>query len=383
MKKMRVLHLIGSLSTGGAERNLYYLGPHFKSSRFEHSICCLTVRGENADELERAGVTIYELGYRRRFFVRTVLRLAGLLKRENITVLHTHLFDCGVVGRLAGWLARTPVIVVHEHGKTLWKKWYHHLFERLALKGTDMRIVVSEDIRQLRRRHEHTPDSKMVLIENAVDPAKFNLEGSVREAKRRELDVEDCFVVGTVGRLVAAKAFDLFLDVAAGVLAVNARTRFVIVGDGELRASLENRARGLGIGDKVVFLGKRPDIPEILSALDLYLITSVREGLPVSLIEAMMAAKPIVSSAVGGIPEVLAGGKSGVLVGSGERAALVEAVTNLMGDPGKREALGREAHRVALMGYSPEVVLGKLDSLYSRLIEAKGLRAGDGGASSK
>ncbi len=377
-EKTRVLHLIGSLSAGGAERNLYYLGRHFEKSAFDHSICCLIDRGEFADDLERAGVRIFELGYRRRYFLRTVARLARLLRGENIAVLHTHLFEPGLVGRPAAWLAGTPAVITHEHGKTLWKKPHHHLFERLALLRTDMRIVVSEDIRKIRAQREGTPESKMVLIENAVDPEGFHVDGATRAALRRHLGVEDCFVVGSVGRLVPAKNYDLFLAVAHDLLEKNPRMKFMLVGDGSLREELETRARDLGIEDNVLFLGNRTDIPELLAAMDLYLITSAREGLPISLVEAMLAARPIVSTAVGGIPEVLAAPGTGVLVAEGDRAAIVEAVLALADDADRREALGRAARAEARRRYSPAVVLEKLDRLYTAVLEGKGIAVGGG-----
>ncbi len=382
-KKLRVLHLIGTLAAGGAERNLYYLGPHFKTSRFDHSICCMISRGEFAEELEWAGVRIFELGYRRRYFLGTVMKLADLLRREHISVLHTHLFEPGLVGRLAAWLAGTPVIITHEHGKTLWKKPYHHLFERLALWRTDMRIVVSEDIRALRKKYEGTPDSKLILIENAVDPAKFEVDEGTRKAVRRDLGIDDFFVVGTVGRLVPAKDYDLFLDVARGLIKADSRMKFLMVGEGHLRAQLEARSADLGLEASVLFLGNRTDIPELLAAMDLYLITSAREGLPISLIEAMLAARPVVSTAVGGIPDVLAGGETGILVESGDAEGITAAVSGLMADPARREALGRAAREQALLRYSPTRVLEKLDSLYSGLLERKGIAAGQPVAGSK
>lgn len=381
--KTRVLHLIGSLTAGGAERNLYYLGPHFKTSAFDHSICCMLERGEFAPELERAGVRIFELGYRRRHFLRTVMRLKSILKKENITILHTHLFEPGLVGRLAAWLAGTPVIITHEHGKTLWKKPHHHLFERLATLRTDMRIVVTEDIRSLRKKHEGTPDYKMVLIENAVDPERFEVDDGTRKRLRQDLGIDDYFVAGTVGRLVPAKAYDLFLQMAHELLKVDERMRFLLVGDGRLRADLEARARSLGLEGQVLFLGNRTDIPEVLAAMDVYVITSVREGLPISLVEAMLAAKPIVSTAVGGIPEALREPGTGVLVESGDRPALVAAVAGLAADPVRREAMGRAARQAAFGRYSPPTVLDKLDRLYESLLKAKGIETGQAGAASE
>jgi glycosyltransferase involved in cell wall biosynthesis len=121
-------------------------------------------------------------------------------------------------------------------------------------------------------------------------------------------------------------------------------------------------------------LGNRTDIPELLAAMDLYLITSVREGLPISLIEAMFAARPTVSTRVGGIPEVLSEPGTGLLVDSGDKTGMVRAITDLMADPARREAMGRAAREAALKRYSPAVVLAKLDALYARLLKARGIR---------
>ncbi len=368
-REIDVLHLIGALSPGGAERNLCYLAPSMAASRFRYGICCLVRRGEFAADVERGGVPVWELGYRKRYTCSSIWRLSRLLRRHRVKVLHTHLFVSGLVGRLAGLLAGTPVMITHEHGKTLWKKWYHRLFERMALPVTDMRIAVSRDILNLRLEREHTPPSKMRLVHNAVDPRAFEIGEDVRVARRRELGVENNFVIGTVGRLVDAKSFDLLLEVARDVCTQRSDARFVVVGEGPLGDTLRDLAESRGLSGKVLFLGKRTDIPDLMAAMDLYLITSKREGLPLTLIEAMMSAKAIVSTSAGGIPDAISPDREGILVEPGDKAGLSEAVLALMDDPDRRRSLGARARSEAVERYSPGKILEELEQIYIELLD--------------
>jgi glycosyltransferase involved in cell wall biosynthesis len=372
-ENLDVLHVIGGLEAGGAERNLYYLASSMGRSRFAYGICCLLRRGEFADEVERAGVPVYALGFRRRNAPATVIRLARLMRRHRVKVVHTHLYECGVIGRIAAWLAGVPVIITHEHGKTIWKKWYHRWFERLAIRGTDLRIAVSEDIRDLRLRQEHTPRDKIVVVGNAVEASQFDAGQGMREAARTGLGLARCFVIGTVGRIVTAKSYDLLLHAAESVCMRRPEARFLLVGEGSLREELTRQRDSLGLADRVIFLGARTDIPDLLAAMDLYVISSRREGLPVALIEAMMAAKPIVATAVGGIPEALSQGKEGLLVEAGNQAALAEAILTLMDDPARRQRMGERARAKARARYSAEAILETLEATYASILGRKGI----------
>jgi glycosyltransferase involved in cell wall biosynthesis len=368
-REIDVLHVIGALSLGGAERNLYYLAPYMAKSRFRYGIYCLYTRGDSGSEVEQAGIPVWELGYRKRYTCSAIWRLSRFLRRHKVKVLHTHLFVSGFIGRLAGLIAGTPVMIAHEHGKTLWKKWYHRLFERMALPLTDARIAVSRDILDLRIRHEHTPRSKMRLVQNAVDPRPFDVGEEVRRARRKEIGLEDNFVIGTVGRLVDAKAYDLLIDLAQDVCAKRPDARFVLVGEGRLGESLRRLAESRGLSDKVLFLGKQIDIPALMAAMDLYLITSRREGLPLALIEAMMSAKPIVSTSVGAIPETISSGKEGILVKPEAKSELLQAIITLMDDPGLRKSMGEAARKKAIGIFSPERVLEDLEAIYKEFLD--------------
>jgi glycosyltransferase involved in cell wall biosynthesis len=190
---------------------------------------------------------------------------------------------------------------------------------------------------------------------------------------RTQLGLGNHVVVGTVGRLVEAKAYDLLMEVAAKVCAARADVRFVLVGTGHLERELLKLRDSLGLAERVALLGGRSDIPEILAAVDIYVITSRREGLPITLIEAMMAEKPVVATSVGGIPEVLEDRRDGILVQPGDAQAMADAVLALAADEGSRAALGRRAREKALARYSARAVLETLEGLYVSILSGKGL----------
>jgi glycosyltransferase involved in cell wall biosynthesis len=373
--ELDVMHFIGSLSPGGAERNLYYLAPYMARSEYRYGICCMIDRGSFADEIESLGIPVFDLAYRRRKTIGSIMRLSRLLRRTRTRILHSHLFEPGLIGRLAAWQAGVPVIITHEHGKTLWKRWYHHWFERLAQHRTDLRIAVSADIRDLRIKHEKTPLDRITLIGNAVDPDRLKEGEGHRDRLRAELGLEDRTVVGCVGRIVGAKAYDIMLEVACRLRSGRRDAAFILIGDGPQRESLEARRRELGLTEGVSLLGMREDIPGLLAAMDIYLITSLREGLPLSLIEAMMAGKPVVSTRVGGIPEVIEHGVDGLLVEPGDVEGTVAALKTLLDDPGRRAAMGERGRRKAIDRYAPSRVLGIIESRYAEILERKGLRA--------
>jgi glycosyltransferase involved in cell wall biosynthesis len=204
----------------------------------------------------------------------------------------------------------------------------------------------------------------------------FEVDDRRRREKRKELGLDGSFVIGTVGRLIDAKAYDLLLEVARQVCAVKPDVRFVLIGDGPSAAQLQNLREKLGLAGKVLMLGQRDDIPELMAAMDLYIITSKREGLPVTLIEAMMAGKTIVSTAVGGIPDALSHNEDGMIVEPGSKEALVEAVLKVMDDPETMQRLGSRAKTKAVMRYAPGQVLSQLETIYEELLLSKGVAMG-------
>ena len=328
-----VLYIIGTLQLGGAENQVVTLAPALCNERYTIHVCCLRREGVQADALRARGIQVVPLNMRLRYWPMAVFRLYRLIKRLDVQIVHTHLYDAGIWGRMTARAAGVPVILTTEHGMTLWKRRRHLLLERSVNRFTDKMIAVSEDIRQRRIHDEGVSPEKIITIPNAVDIKRFSRMNS-REQVRAELGIDTLApVIGTVARLVAAKRLDYLLEAARIVCETVPQVRFLIVGDGPFREELEGQALQLNLAPKYVrFLGSRQDIPELLSAFDIFVLSSEREGLPVALLEAMAATKPVVATRVGGTPQVIQDGYNGLLTSVHDPAGLAKAILMLIND---------------------------------------------------
>jgi glycosyltransferase involved in cell wall biosynthesis len=250
---------------------------------------------------------------------------------------------------------------------------YQALADRLLRGRTDGAIAVSGSTREFLVRQRFVPEDRVRLIWNGAPLDEFAPVPAERAAKvRRELRLPgDALVVGSIGRLNTQKGHRLLLEAAARVLPRRPRTRVVIAGDGDLREDLERQAGSLGIAERVVFAGHRTDVPDLLGALDVFCISSLYEGTPLALFEAMASGKAIVSTSVDGCREVLEDGRTGLLVRPADPAALAEGLDRLLADPGLRESLGREA-LTASRRYDVSACVAAMQAFYGELLSAGG-----------
>lgn len=375
MRKITVLHLIGSLRVGGAEQQLVSLVPLFDPERFRIIAATMEPAGPLVERLRASNIDVRALNFRMRYFLPRLWRLCCFLRREKVDILHTHMFHASWYGRIAGLCARVPVMIATDHGQELWKKPWDVAFERFANRYTALRIAVSQDVAEILRTREGVPEDKLLVIPNGVDVERFQAGRSGRESVRNQLGLPDgAVVVGTVARLVEPKALHILIKAVAQVSKAVPQVRLVIVGDGPLRGDLERCAADEGIGDRVLFAGLRSDIPEVLAAFDIFTLSSISEGLPVSLLEAMAAGKPIVATMVGGIPEVVTDRREGLLVPSGDPKALAGAIRELACDPKLATHLGRQASEKVAAEYSIGATVRRLEEVYCSLLNKASVR---------
>jgi glycosyltransferase involved in cell wall biosynthesis len=289
---------------------------------------------------------------------------------ERIDIIHTHGFGAGLWGRIAAWIARVPIIIVHEHGKTLWKKKQHHLFERIAAKFTQLRIAVSQDILNLRIKNERTPADKICFIPNGVNLHCYRTDG--KDNIKKQLGISHFkFVIGTVGRLVPAKAYHVLIDAFTSIDSQNLPACLLFIGDGELRNDLQSYAEKKQVSDKIFFLGARDDIPRLLSVMDVFVISSDREGLPVAMLEAMANKIPVVATAVGGIPEVINPGQNGVLVPPRDAQKLAEELIAILRNPARRQSIAEAGFHTVRDNYSIETIASQIEEIYLHFAKQK------------
>lgn len=349
-RRINVGFVVNSLDVGGLEKVVISLLNNLHRDRFTPYLICLDSAGKLAAEadlpaenrlvLERkAGFRVPVVGVK--FDPSMFQRIRQFVRDKEIDVLHAHnigpLIYAGAATRLIP-MRRRPRIVYSDHNQLFSMNAARAGRVRWYLKMADQIVAVSVDLQRTLTERLHAPPEKVVLLYNGVDARRF--AAADRRKVRRELGIGDGeFVVGSAATLIEHKGFGYFLDAAPAVLAKAPGARFVIAGDGPLRAALEEKARTLGIAARVAFLGHRNDIPDVISSFDVSVLPSVTEGLPLALLEALAVGNPIVCTRVGGCPEIVDEGVNGFLVPSRDSAALAGSILRLYGDPALRAAM--------------------------------------------
>jgi glycosyltransferase involved in cell wall biosynthesis len=309
----------------------------------------------------------------------SLARMVQLIRRLKPDIVHTHMAKAGTVGRLAATICGVPLIIHTYHGHV-----FHGYFGRartqafLAIEralglATHRIITVGEGQRDEIAGYHVAPLSKLVPIRLGLDLGQFLDAERERGRLRAELRLaDDTPLVGIVARLVPIKAHEVFFDAALRVGRALPETTFLVVGDGERRAELEALVDRLGLADRVRFLGWRGDLRRVYADLDVVALSSRNEGSPVALIEALASARPVVSTNVGGVPEVVLNGRTGLTVGPSDPPALAAAIVRLLQDRAYAERLGRAGRTHVYPRYDSSRLIDEMRTLYLRELAARG-----------
>jgi glycosyltransferase involved in cell wall biosynthesis len=371
----RVLHVISTLLPGGTETAVLRLIRSCDPRRYQFRVAYLRGDPELAADFAAAGAPATPMGLRRKADPACLLRLWRYLRRERFDLVHTHMDLADYYGAFAARLAGVRGVVSTKHNadefrtRRTWKRYPFLALERAAYELADAVIVVSDGVGDFLARSEHLPRRKLVTIRNGVD-ARITEQAIARGEARRRLSL-DRFdpVIGTVGRLAPQKGQIDLLRALPAITRLLPGAALAIAGEGPSRPVLEQEARQLGIADRVVFLGHRRDVPAVLSALDLFVLPSLWEGMPLALLEAMALGCPVVAARAVGVEEVLRDGVEGLLVPRRDPAALAEAALRLLRHPSRARALAEAARARALGRHSLEAVAREVEALYQRILE--------------
>jgi glycosyltransferase involved in cell wall biosynthesis len=347
---IRVMFVVPSLTVGGAERHLVRVVPRLDPARFTPRIVCLKERGAMYAPLRDAGADLTSLDRRGRD-VHLILRdLVREMRRTRPDVVVTRGFNAEVLGALAARIARVPRVVVWKHNcGDVVRRRRQRVLDRLVHRLTDSYFGVAFGqvpylVDELRIRGD-----KVRVIRNGVDPAEITPDrrGGRDGAVAAEVGAEGTApVVGILAVLREEKDHATFLRAARHVRDARPDVRFLVIGDGPLRADLEALAGELGLGDGVVFTGMRSDVEEFLRVIDLVVLSSYTiECLPFAVLEAMAAGLPAVCTAIGGLPELVEDGETGFLVPPRDPRGLGEAILAAVADDDRRERMGDAARR--------------------------------------
>ncbi len=358
---IRLLHVLNTLDTGGAEYVVLNLARRLDPARFSLHVCGLSGEGSLADAFRRLGVTVHALRRRPGVDVGLCFALARLIRREHLEVVHTHNAGPWLYGGLAAKLAGARLCHT-EHSNLFPHQQLMMAAERWLVRWTDVLISDSEKVTRHLIERQGVPADRITTVPNGIDAERF-ARPTDRLGARRALGIgADEPVVGTVGRLAAVKDQETLLEAFALVAAAYPEGWLLLVGEGSLRLALETQAVRLGIGRRTMFLGDRTDVPELLGAMDVFVLSSVSEGLPLTILEAMAAGLPVVSTRVGGIPEAVVDRETGWLVPPKDPRALAEALICALADEAERRRLGARGRARVKACFD----LGRMAEAYAR-----------------
>jgi glycosyltransferase involved in cell wall biosynthesis len=386
MKKINLLHIVQHSTGGGIINQLYSLLRSYDKDTIRPMVCCIGSKGTTGKLIEEGGIDFLALNIGRndRLIPRAVRLLYGLMKERQIHVVRTHGHGANLNGRIAARLCGIPCVPsVHcVYTKAKERKIQRRLANNLLGRISDKVIAVSEAVREDVIRYDHVDPSKVLVIRNGVDTELFRPAGAPGSI-RKELGLgENDAVIGFVGRLAPVKGLTHLIEAFADVRKEIDHVKMLIVGRGALMSSLQDMAAEKGLQDDIIFAGERSDIPAILFSIDIFAMSSEREGLPNALLEAMAAAKPVLVTSAGGMKEIVQDTVNGLVVPIGEPQLLARGMNHLIRDRQSAEIMGKTAREYIEKNYSIHATARAWENLYKELVHKKndqgsGLRPGE------
>jgi sugar transferase (PEP-CTERM/EpsH1 system associated) len=352
-----LLFVSHSLAVGGVETMIVDLARLLRSTEFRPEVAVFESGGPLEEGVRNAGVPLHQMKKRRGIDPTIPWRVRELVRTRNISVVHTHNFSTWFYVR-AALLGLPHVRHVHTEHSGVPASRLNHALERWSSGGTDHVVAVSEHVRDVLERQVGVARNQVSVILNGINTTRFAPDPERRAATRRALGIpSDTVVIGIVARLAPVKAIDNLLRAFAVLLSrESAPPVLLIAGDGIQRARLEALADELGIAGQVHFLGERHDTDALLRAMDIYVLSSLSEGMNLTLLEAMASALPVVATSVGGNIEIVDEGETGYLVPVGDADAFASRLSALVGNRLERERLGMAGRTKVLAQFDQRVM---------------------------
>ncbi len=377
-RPIRILQILEG-TAGGTREHILQIMRCVDRRRFHLSLICSTVRNpdfaRDMEELRAEGFEVLEVRMGREIRpaadLRAFAQIFGHIRRHRYDVVHTHSSKAGFLGRLAAWLCGVRRIYHTPH--VFYFQWRPHtvtgklfrLLEWFAAQLTTRIVAVSESQRRIAVRCGVVRPQRITVAENGVCAERF-AGAAGRRAARAKLGIEPSdLLVGMVGRLEPQKGCRHYLRAARMVADAMPDTKFILVGSGSVEGRLRRLAGELGLDGVLKLLGHRDDLPRLYGALDLFVLTSLWEGLPYVILEAMAAGKAVVATDVPGSHDLVRTGETGYLAPPEDDRAIAMATLKLLRDPALRTRMGRRAEELVSERYSRDRFIGKLEDLYA------------------
>lgn len=356
MKKTNIAFLIGSLGCGGAERQVVELVNTLDEKLYNCFVIVLWDCKNGFKNRLNKNVTYFSLQFRKRYFFYGITKLVLYIYRYNIKILHSHMYTSNLISSIASIFLPNCILITGEHGKNEWKKWYHHLFEKKIIsKCASMRITASDDIRKMRIKHDGVNPHSIRYIPNGTSVKKNTVDNKKKPR-----------IIGSLGRLVSVKDFPTLISAVKLLYYDGYSLQLKIAGLGDAQAELERFIISQGLGDVVELLGYQKS-EEFLQSIEIFAMSSLREGIPLALLEAMSYGLPCVATRVGGIPDVVCHEENGLLSSPRDVLGLSKNIARCVDDQKMRIVIGENAKKTIYSKFSIERMAKNYTHLYSDL----------------
>ena len=386
MKTIRVLHAITRLIVGGAQENTIYTAAMLDNSKFKVDVLSGLQTGSEGSLIEEANEKRINLLFIDELVREispvndgiTLFKLYNTMRNNHYDIVHTHSSKAGILGRWAARLAGVPVIIHTIHGWSFheylpsFQKNIYIFLEKITARFTDVLVVVSESDFNIGINEGIGRKSQYRLIRSAIPRIKFNHIEKENNTIRKKLQIPDhVVVIGNVGRLSDQKNPLEWIHIAHRLSKEMENVIFLLVGDGPLRLDIEEEIKKLKLSEKVILTGLTRDVQSYLSIMDVFLITSLWEGLPRTVLQAMAMGIPVVAYKSGGIPEVVNDGISGYLCNPGDTDEMMKKTILLLKNPIMREEMGRKGRSMISNEFDLQVMIKQVSQLYFDLLNQK------------
>jgi len=363
MKK--ILYVIPRLAKAGTERHLLKLAEGLSKRNFQISICCLFEIGELDQKYDLSNIRLISLRRKSIYDPRIIFDLLKLIKKEKYDIVHTYLFGFHYLASLPAKISGAPLVISSRRELARWKKPHHHFFENFGNIFTDKVIACSEEAKDFALNSEILSTRRLKVIYNGIDLGEFR----PRNKKTDILDelglTEHDKIIGMVANFSPIKDHYTILKSMVEIKKKFPRIKCILIGDGVLKSRLEDKAEELALGQNVIFAGRRDDVARLLSVIDIFVLTSLCEGLPNAILEAMASGLPVVATNAGGISEAVEDYKSGILIEPKNYKSISSAIIELLTDESLRQKMGRYGRQIAEQKFSLERMIKDYEGLYS------------------
>lgn len=365
-KDIRILHVVQSIDCGGQEKMIISLAEQQLKSGVYAGICVLEGIGELSKEVVNKKIPLYYMGKKPGISFKVIVQLKRLLQQQNISIMHAHNMGPAFYGALSAYLADVPVAIVTRHGRDplRWNAMIWYLIDAV--------VAISENTKKAFLKYNRISSAKVHVIYNGIDKANDDRSLSDRHHLKAQLGIADTdVVIGSVGRLCSEKDFVTLLDAYAKVVRQYPNSKLLIVGGGKLKEELETYCRSLKIENNAIFTGYRKDVPELLEVMDIFVLSSISEGMPLALLEAMANSKPSVVTSVGGNVEVIVNGVTGFLVPPKNYEDLANKIMILIGNDNLMKKFGIAANQRVIDVFSLDRMVKNYMNLYLNIFHRK------------